>query len=159
MLQMGRISTCSRLGHPTMGPGSSVVDLSSVSVSRTCCIMPEWHCALVAAARTHRKNLLLSSAAQCISLCHKPQQWQCIMLLLLWLSCRADPTCFLGFTSFLSAFLFSIETQNTIGKPSHSRSHKQPVPACEVCQRLHTYYLLLSACSRPGVLVMTTICE
>jgi hypothetical protein len=28
---------------------------------------------------------------------------------------RIEPKCFLGFHSFLSAFLFSIETQNTIG--------------------------------------------
>jgi hypothetical protein len=26
-----------------------------------------------------------------------------------------EPRCFIGFKSFLSAFLFSIETQNTIG--------------------------------------------
>eukprot|EP00775_Hariotina_reticulata_P012503 gene12503-12638_t len=31
-----------------------------------------------------------------------------------------DETCFLGFNSFLSAFLFSIETQNTIGYGSHA---------------------------------------
>jgi hypothetical protein len=30
-----------------------------------------------------------------------------------------EPKCFLGFHSFLSAFLFSIETQNTIGE-THS---------------------------------------
>jgi hypothetical protein len=29
---------------------------------------------------------------------------------------RIEPKCFLGFHSFLSAFLFSIETQNTIGE-------------------------------------------
>jgi hypothetical protein len=29
---------------------------------------------------------------------------------------RVEPKCFLGFSSFLSAFLFSIETQNTIGE-------------------------------------------
>jgi hypothetical protein len=38
--------------------------------------------------------------------------WACIYYVI-W---RWEPKCFLGFHSFLSAFLFSIETQNTIGE-------------------------------------------
>lgn len=39
-----------------------------------------------------------------------------IMMPPVQLCCRVDGSCFLGFHSFLSAFLFSIETQNTIGE-------------------------------------------
>eukprot|EP00882_Tetradesmus_deserticola_P015111 GHRQ01016088.1.p1 GENE.GHRQ01016088.1~~GHRQ01016088.1.p1 ORF type:complete len:387 (+),score=150.80 GHRQ01016088.1:751-1911(+) len=42
--------------------------------------------------------------------------WACIYYVI-W---KVDGTCFLGFHSFLSAFLFSIETQNTIGYGSHA---------------------------------------
>eukprot|EP00879_Flechtneria_rotunda_P009517 GHRR01009961.1.p1 GENE.GHRR01009961.1~~GHRR01009961.1.p1 ORF type:complete len:908 (+),score=299.94 GHRR01009961.1:108-2726(+) len=40
-----------------------------------------------------------------------------LIYFLIW---QVDETCFLGFNSFLSAFLFSIETQNTIGYGSHA---------------------------------------
>uniref|UniRef100_A0A383WNJ7 Inward rectifier potassium channel C-terminal domain-containing protein n=1 Tax=Tetradesmus obliquus TaxID=3088 RepID=A0A383WNJ7_TETOB len=42
--------------------------------------------------------------------------WACIYYVI-W---KVDGSCFLGFHSFLSAFLFSIETQNTIGYGSHA---------------------------------------
>lgn len=41
--------------------------------------------------------------------------WACVYYAI-W---RWEPRCFLGFSSFLSAFLFSIETQNTIGECTH----------------------------------------